>query len=66
MEIIKGNNIEEIINKIISIYQNEEVVLGELISNIYLVDCNIEEVVEIYKRVRLYVDGIIVEEREGK
>ena len=38
MEIIKGNNIEEIINKIISIYQNEEVVLGELISNIYLVD----------------------------
>lgn len=66
MEIIKGNNIEEIINKIISIYQNEEVVLGELISNIYLVDCNIEEVVEIYKRVRLYVDGIIVEEREEK
>lgn len=64
MEIIKGNNIEEIINKIISIYQNEEVVLGELISNIYLVDCNIEEVVEIYKKVRLYVDGIIVEERE--
>ncbi|MCI6457287.1 MAG: hypothetical protein MSA56_06255 [Clostridium sp.] len=66
MEIIKGNNIEEIINKIISIYQNEEVVLGELISNIYLVDCNIEEVVEIYKKVRLYVDGIIVEEREEK
>ena len=64
MEIIKGNNIEEIINKIISIYQNEEIVLGELISNIYLVDCNIEEVVEIYKKVRLYVDGIIVEERE--
>lgn len=66
MEIIKGNNIEEIINKIISIYQNEEVVLGELISNIYLVDCNIEEVIEIYKKVRLYVDGIIVEEREEK
>lgn len=66
MEIIKGNNIEEIINKIISIYQNEEVVLGELISNIYLVDCNIEEVVEIYKKVRLYVDGIMVEEREEK
>ena len=66
MEIIKGNNIEEIINKIISIYQNEEVVLGELISNIYLVDCKIEEVVEIYKKVRLYVDGIIVEEREEK
>lgn len=64
MEIIKGNNIEEIINKIISIYQNEDVVLGELISNIYLIDCNIEEVIEIYKRLKLYIDGIIIEERE--
>lgn len=64
MEIIKGNNIEEIINKIISIYQNEDVVLGELISNIYLIDCNIEEVIEIYKRLKLYIDGIIFEERE--
>lgn len=64
MEIIKGNNIEEIINKIISIYQKEDVVLGELISNIYLIDCNIEEVIEIYKRLKLYIDGIIIEERE--
>ena len=64
MEIIKGNNIEEIINKIISSYQNEDVVLGELISNICLIDCNIEEVIEIYKRLKLYIDGIIFEERE--
>ena len=64
MEIIKGNNIEEIINKIISIYQNDDVVLGELISNIYLIDCNIEEVIEIYKGLKLYIDGIIFEERE--
>lgn len=58
MTLHEGNTVPEMIDKLKSLYNEGEVVLGELFTSIHLVGVSIEEVINIAKILRRDIDGI--------